>query len=101
MNAFKFMFSCLTLKKEECQKRMDGSFGFSGWSSVILGGLGLHTPSASGLILNAPILLVELNLKELENRIEEVDFYCYFSSLELIMCKCIHLIDHPRHCQQE
>ena len=61
-----------TLEKEEHQRRMDGSFGFSGCFTIILGGLGLYKPSSPNLMLNDP--LVELDFNELEKRIEEWAF---------------------------
>jgi hypothetical protein len=38
------------------KRRMDGSFGFSGCFTIILGGLGLYKPSAPGLVSDALIL---------------------------------------------
>jgi hypothetical protein len=53
---------------------MDSSFGFFGCFTVILGGLGLHKPSAPGLYVECPNPLVELDLNELEKIIEEWAF---------------------------
>jgi hypothetical protein len=45
-----------------------------GAPKVILGGLDLYKPSASGLVSDAPNPLVEWNLNKMEKRIEEWTF---------------------------
>ena len=66
MVSLKYMLSSPTHGK----RRMDGSFGFFGCFTIILG-LGLYKPSVPSLMLNTPILLVELDFNELEKIIEE------------------------------
>jgi len=50
---------------------MDGSFGFSKYFTITLGGLDFYKASAPGFSVGCPNPLVELDLNELEKRIEK------------------------------
>jgi hypothetical protein len=47
---------CILCSSTHGERRMDGSFGFSGYFTTTLEGLGLYKSSAPGLVSGAPIL---------------------------------------------